>query len=89
MKTSASPTSSSNSAQVGRALGVERDAALVAVVGLEVRAVEAALEGAERVAGARLLDLDHVGAEVGEQHRRRRAGDEGALLEHAHALAGP
>ena len=71
---------------VGRLLGVERDAALVAVVGLEVRAVEAALEGAERVARAGLLDLDHVRAQVAQQHAAGRAGDEGALLEHAHVL---
>ena len=36
--------------EIVRLLGVERDAALVAVVGLEVRAVEPALEGAERIA---------------------------------------
>ena len=74
--------------QVGGLAGVERDALLVAVVGLVVRAVEAAAEGTERVAG-RLLDLHDVGAEVGEQHRCRRAGDEGAVLEHAHAGENP
>ena len=71
---------------VGLLLGVERDAALVAVVGLEMRAVEAALEGAERVARARLLDLDDVGAQVAQHHAAGRPGDERALLEHAHAF---
>ena len=42
---------------IGGILGVQLDAALVAVVGLVVRAVETALERAERVARARLLDL--------------------------------
>ncbi len=35
---------------------------------------------------ARQLDLDHVGAQVGQQHAGRRAGDEGAVLDDAHAL---
>src|SRR3546814_6646005 len=55
------------------------DAALVAVVGLVMRAVQPALESPERIAGARLLDLDHVGAQVGQQHAGRRAGNERAL----------
>jgi DNA-binding transcriptional ArsR family regulator len=71
--------------RVGRLLGVERDAALVAVVGLEVRAVEAAAERAERIAAARLFDLHHLGAQVGQQHARRRPGDERALLQHLDA----
>ena len=49
-----------------------------------VRAVEAAAEGAERVT-LLLFDLHHVRAQVGQQHRRRRPGDEGAVLDHAHA----
>ena len=51
-----------------------------------MRAVEAAFEGAKRVAGARLLDLDHVRAQVAEQHGAGRAGDERALFEHPHAF---
>ena len=34
---------------------------------------------------AGLLDLDHLGAEVREEHARRRAGDERALFEHLDA----
>ena len=51
-----------------------------------MRRIEVALEGAERIAGARHLDLDHLGAEVGEQHAGGRAGDEGAHVEHADAF---
>src|SRR5690606_34132483 len=64
-----------------RALDVQCDAALVPVIGLEMRAVEPALERAERIARARLLDLDDVRAQVGQQHPRGRTGDEGALFD--------
>src|SRR3546814_18261612 len=64
--------------------GVKRYAALVAVVGLEMRAVQAVLERPERIACARQFDLDHIGAEVGQQHRGRRPGDEGAVFNHPH-----
>src|SRR5262249_11489828 len=49
--------------------------------GLVVRAIQAVLEGAEGVAGLGLLDLDHVCAQVAQQHAGRRARDEGALLD--------
>src|SRR3546814_15366483 len=47
--------------QVRGLFGVKRDAALVAVVGLEMRAVQAVLERPERIACARQFDLDHIG----------------------------
>ena len=59
-----------------------------------MRGIEAALEGAERIAGLGMLDLDHFGAEIGEQHAGGGAGDEGSHFEHPdvpehlrHALA--
>ena len=56
---------------------VERDALLVAVEGLEPEPVLASLEGRHVAAGVaadrRVLDLDHLGAEVGELERRPRA----------------
>jgi hypothetical protein len=65
---------------------VEGDRALVAIVRLIVGTIQTALEGAERVAAAGALDLDHVGAEIGQIHRRRRAGDEGSHLDDPEAL---
>ena len=57
---------------------VERDRALVAVQAEVVGAlavVPGRAPGARVVAAVRPLDLDHVGAEVAEQHRRQRAGE--------------
>ena len=65
-------------------LEVADDAALVAVVGLEMRRIEAALVGAIRIA-AGTFDLDHVGAEIGEHHAGAGTGDERALLDDPHA----
>ena len=69
-----------------RRLEVERDRALAAVERVEV----AALAGLERVVAApfvaaRRLDLDHVGAEVGEEHRRERGGHVLPVVEDAEA----
>ena len=65
-------------------LHIERDAALVAVVGLKVWRVLAALVGAVRVPlGA--LDLDDVRAEVRQHHSGAGPGDERALLDDANA----
>ncbi len=66
-------------------LHVQREAALVAVVGLEVRRVVAALVGAVRIA-IRAFHLDDVGAEIREHHAGAGTGDERALLHDAHAL---
>ena len=73
---------------------VEHDRALVAIEPEEVRADPVAPRrppGAGVVARARPLDLDHVGAEVAEQHRRVRAredarevGDDQAFQRSAH-----
>ncbi len=75
-------------ARVGRLLEVQGQAALAAVIGLEVRAIEAAAEVAVGVADARRLHLDHVSADVGEHHGAAGTGDEGALLEDADAIEG-
>ncbi len=71
-----------------RMLQVQGDAALVAVHHQERRrdAVDARLAVAARVVAARqLLDLDHVGAHVGEHQAGRRAGHDLREFEHAHA----
>jgi hypothetical protein len=69
---------------VRRALQIDRDRALVAVQEVEVG------RGARRhaprlVALAGSLHLDHVGAQVGQEQPRRRARDDVAELEDAHA----
>ena len=70
-----------------RVAQVERDAPLVAVEGLEEERVLALLErrhvAADVAAGRRVLDLDHLGAEVGELERPPRPGAE--LLDREHA----
>ena len=73
------------------ALEVDHDAALVAIELREHRA-QLALEGrphhARRVTAWR-LDLDHVGAEVAENHRAHRTGDDRGEVEHGDPGAGP
>ena len=64
---------------------VELDAALAAIVGDEVRAVLPAAEAAERIA-LRRLDLDDLGAEIGQHQARERRRDHRAQLDDAHAL---
>ena len=54
----------------------QRDALLVAGVELPVDADPVRLPGAQRVALAGILDLDDLGAEIGELRRDRVAGDE-------------
>src|SRR5581483_8337033 len=73
---------------IGGALEVERNAALVAVVGLKVRRIAAALVAAVGIA-LRALDLDDIGTEVGEHHSGAWAGDEGALLYYSYSLGNP
>jgi hypothetical protein len=63
---------------------VERDAVLVAVIGLIVRAVETAFERAKGVASDRLFDLDDLCTEVRQQHSGGRTGDESAHFEHGY-----
>lgn len=82
----------------GGRLEVEREAALAAVRREEVRRLgrkpvaafrrrsrEGRAPRARVVAAARMLDLDDVRAEVREEHRRVRAGQHAAQVEHAHA----
>ncbi|ALE78229.1 hypothetical protein WY02_07050 [Pseudonocardia sp. AL041005-10] len=68
-------------------LEVEDDGLLVAVEPQErgALAVEERARRPGRVAGARWLDLDHPGSEVGELHRRERRGHEGPHLQHEHS----
>ena len=67
-------------ALVGRE--VEADALLRMAVGDQRAARPAAHQRPRRVPRGR-LDLDHLGAEVGEDMRRERRGDHGAELDHA------
>ena len=63
---------------------IDREAALVAIEGIE----EAGRKPARRrvcVAVRRRLDLDDIGAEIGEQQARARPHDRVAELEHAEA----
>src|SRR5256712_3926162 len=70
---------------------VERDALLAAVVGGKLGSLPALAlaPAAERVAGPRRLDLDHLGTEVGEEHRGVRSADEARDLENTHAIERP
>ena len=87
---SAVSTSLKNVVAVRVGLEVEHDAALVAIDAREVAAVvasfsirrETAPVAAAHVAGRR-LDLDDVGAEVGQQHRAVRTGERLREIEHA------
>jgi len=76
----------------GSALGlleVERHALLVAVDAHEIRAL-ARLKGRTPAAGvvalARLFDLDHPRAEVGEEHRAVRPGEHAGQVEDGDTL---
>ncbi len=72
-----------------RVLGVDRDRALVVVEHGEVervRALHVDQLAARDVADARTLDLDHVGAEPGEQLRAGRTRLHMREVENAHAV---
>ena len=71
----------------GRRLEVQRDALLVAVDRHEVgRLAPDERRPAPRVVAlARLLDLDHLGAHVGEDHGAERAGEDAREVEDANA----
>jgi hypothetical protein len=76
------------------ALEVELDRSLAAVGGVEIGSAEVAAAGGgdERrspaagvVAGALALDLDHIGAEVGQDLPGPRPGQDAGELQHAQA----
>ncbi len=72
--------------------GEQREARAAAVAReVEHRGALAAVQRLEREArakriAARRLDLDHVGAVIGEEHRRVRARDAGRRVDDAHAV---
>ena len=72
--------------QIFGCLRIQRDGALVAIVGLKMGAVETALERAERVALAGTLDLDHIGTEIGQLHRSGGTSDVGPHFHHKDVL---
>ena len=63
---------------------VEHDRALVARIGLPVQLLAAVAPVAQRIARRR-LDLDDVGAEIGELEGEHVAGDQPRQVEHANA----
>ena len=72
-----------------RAREVERDAPLAPVDREEIGGLASHVGRAPRarlVTVARSLDLDHVGAEVGEQHRAVRPREDAREVEHADAV---
>ena len=73
---------------VGRVLEVHGDGALVAVPGHERRAF--AVDEGRHVAGAvaapGLLDLQHIGAMVGQHHRCIGAGEMAGQVQHQEAV---
>src|SRR5690606_14049423 len=71
---------------VVRLAGVERDGALVAVVGLVVGRIEPAFEGAKRITGLGSFDLDHIGAEISEMHAGGGPCDVGAHFHYPDVL---
>ncbi len=87
---SAVATSLSNTSRPARVLEVERERLLVAIEGLEelavVRAEEVRPDAARHVAAAcPMLDLDHLGAHVGQMARAVRPG--AVLLDRENAQA--
>ena len=64
---------------------IQGDEALVARVDLPPERLAAGRPRAEWIAGPRLLDLDDVGAEVGQHDADERAGDHPRQIEHAEA----
>src|SRR5205085_11545834 len=66
---------------------LQRDALLVARIELPARRHILRLPRAQRVA-RRGLDLDHLGAEIGEQAGESVAGDEARKIEDAQAVEG-
>ncbi len=71
-------------------LQVERDALLPAVDAHEIGAfrTDKRAEGPGVVALPRPLNLDHLGAEIGEHHRAERAGEDAGEVEDAEAVEG-
>ncbi len=69
-------------------LQVQRDVSLVACVDLPPQWLAVAGPLAQRVTDTRLLDLDDVGAEIGEQHAGDTAGDHAGQIEDADTFQG-
>src|SRR5581483_6246287 len=73
---------------IARLFEIERDAPLVAVPQHEGRALalDEGRHAPRLVALARPLDLDHIGAVIGENHRAIGAGEIGREIDDAHTL---
>ena len=83
--------SASRELEISVVLEVEDDRPLVAVRGVVVRGATLGVGGrapAARVVAGRRLDLDHVGAEVAQRHRRERPGENPREIRHKHTFEG-
>jgi hypothetical protein len=67
---------------------VERQALLVACIRLPEQRVPRDAPVAQRVALARVLDLDHLGAEIGQLQREHVARDQTRQIEHGDSRRG-
>ncbi len=63
-----------------------RQALLVARIDLPVHADPVGLPGAQRVAALRILDLQHLRAEIGELQAHHVAGDQARHVDHPHPV---
>jgi hypothetical protein len=64
----------------------QRHALLVSRIDLPMHADAVGLPGAQRVAAFRVLDLQHLRAEIGELETDHVAGNEPRHVDHAHAV---
>jgi hypothetical protein len=67
---------------------IERQTQLVAGVGLPEQGMAFDAPGAQGVTLVRILDLDHLGAKIGQLQRHHVAGDETRQVEHRDAVEG-
>src|SRR5690606_38106464 len=67
-------------------LGVQRNAALVPVIGLIMRAVQTALKGAEGIATARHFNFNDISTQIRQQHTGGWASNERALFDNGNAF---
>ena len=67
-------------------LEIQRDEPLVAAVDLPPEWLSLGGPLPERIAGARLFDLDDIGAEIGEEHAGRAAGNHPGEVEDADSV---
>jgi hypothetical protein len=67
-------------------LKVQRDAALAAIVGPEIRLIAAQIPAAKRIAAFGIFHFNDFGAHIGEQHRAVGARNKIAQLQNFDAF---